>query len=314
MKDKIIVIVGPTAVGKTALSIDLAEKLNGEVVNADAMQIYRHLDIGTAKITEKEAGEIPHHLLDIRNPDESYTVAEFQQDARQAIAEIIGRGALPIIVGGSGLYTESLIYDVSHGGQAKPNAVLRQKLEKEAAEKGGQYLWERLNQIDPVSAISIHPNNKRRVIRALEVYYESGKKFSDLQQERKKREMLYDPLIIGLDTDRSLLYERINQRVEWMIQAGLVQELQEIVRNYGDQAEALKGIGYKELLPYLNGQTTLDEAITLIQKNSRHYAKRQLTWFRNRLPVTFWADTVQNSEAIQKVERITMDFLQGVNE
>lgn len=309
MHGKIIVIVGPTAVGKTNLSIKLAQKFNAEIVNADSLQIYRYMDIGTAKITNSEMQGIPHHLLNIKNPDESYTVAEFQRDSRREIKYIMCRGNVPIIVGGSGLYTESLIYDVSHGGEVEPNHQLRAELEEIANNQGNDYLWEKLNQRDPKAAEKIHPNNVRRVVRALEICQETGRLFSDWQNERKNRPLYYDPLIIGLDTDRELLYERINQRAAIMLNNGLLDELEEAIHQFGPEAEALKGIGYKELIPYLSGEYSLEKSLADIQKNSRHFAKRQLTWFRNRLPQTHWFNLVEYPQQLENINQMVTDFL-----
>lgn len=311
LKTKIIVIVGPTAIGKTKLSIQWAKKFGGEIINADAMQIYRQLNIGTAKVTDQETQGIPHHLLDIRDPNDAYSVAEFREDARQAIIKIVRRGHIPIIVGGSGLYLEAIIYDVSHGRQAQPNLNLRRKLEEVAEEKGKNYLWGQLREIDPLSADRIHPNNVRRVIRALEVYEETGEAFSKLQNERHERNSLYDTFIIGLNTKRQLLYDRINHRVELMIEYGLIEEVRSILAEYGKEAEALKGIGYKEWLPYFAKEQSLEQVINQIQKNSRHYAKRQLTWFRNRLPVSLWVDPILASDSLEMVNHQVADFLQG---
>lgn len=311
MKDKIIVIVGPTAVGKTDFSIELAKRFNGEVISGDSMQIYKKLDIGTAKVTPEEMDGIPHHLIDIKETDESYSVSDFQEDASKKIDEITTSGKVPIIVGGTGLYIESLLYPVSHSGEAEPNFELRNELEEYAKEKGNQGLWERLNKIDPDAAEKIHPNNVRRVIRALEVYYETGQLFSSFQNEGKKKDSIYDAYIICLNTDRSVLYERINKRVDIMIEEGLLEEAQELWNKLGPEpkAQSTKGIGYQELFPYFNDESSLDEAVAKIKQNSRRYAKRQLTWFRNRLENVHWYDFVLKPEQKEESFIKIKDFL-----
>src|SRR5690625_750772 len=311
MKDKIIVIVGPTAVGKTDFSIELAKRFNGEVISGDSMQIYKKLDIDTAKATPEEMDGIQHHLIDIKETDESYSVSDFQEDASKKIDEITTSGKVPIIVGGTGLYIESLLYPVSHSGEAEPNFELRNELEEYAKEKGNQGLWERLNKIDPDAAEKIHPNNVRRVIRALEVYYETGQLFSSFQNERKKKDSIYDAYIICLNTDRSVLYERINKRVDIMIEEGLLEEAQELWNKLGPEpkAQSTKGIGYQELFPYFNDESSLDEAVAKIKQNSRRYAKRQLTWFRNRLENVHWYDFVLKPEQKEESFIKIKDFL-----
>lgn len=312
MKEKIIVIIGPTAVGKTELSIQLAEKFNGEIISGDSMQIYKDLDIGTAKVRSEEKGEIPHHLIDLKEIDEDYSVSDFQEEANRKIKEIIDRNRLPIIVGGSGLYIESLLFPVSHA-QVKPNEELRKELTRFAEEKGNQELWERLNKVDSKAAKKIHPNNIRRVIRALEVYQETGNLFSSFQEERKKKESKYNPFIIGLNTDRKLLYDRINQRVDEMAKAGLFEEAEILWQKLGPQpkAQSTKGIGYKELFEYFNNEIDKEEAIELVKRNSRRYAKRQLTWFRNRFTNVQWYDLVKNPEAINNSYQEIGEFLEN---
>lgn len=300
-KQKIIVIVGPTAVGKTAFSIKLAEKLNGEVISGDSMQVYKKLDIGTAKVTSGEMKDIPHHLIDIKEIHENYDVSEFQKDAQIIIEDISKREHLPIIVGGSGLYIESLLYPVTHGSSAEPNLKLRRELEEFAAAEGNNKLWERLNRIDPKSAEKIHPNNVRRVVRALEVYYETGELFSSFQKEKTSKEARYNAFVICLDTDRELLYERINQRVDLMVNAGLLDEAKYLWEELGPEvnAQSTKAIGYAELFAYYNNEVSLEESIEEIKQNSRRYAKRQLTWFRNRFENVHWYDFVTKPEEMK---------------
>ena len=313
MKEKIVVIVGPTAVGKTSFSIEVAKKFNGEIISGDSMQVYKHLDIGTAKVTPAEVGDIPHHLIDFKEIDQSYTVSDFQEDAGKQIKEISKRNHLPIIAGGTGLYIESLLYPVSHSGEAEPNEELRAELEQFAKDQGNEVLWQRLKKIDPKAAEKIHPNNVRRVIRAMEVYHETGQLFSSFQSERKNKKSEYDALIIGLNTDRQLLYERINKRVDIMMTDGLLTEAHKLWEELGPELDnqSTKGIGYKELFDYFNGETALEEATESIKRNSRRYAKRQLTWFRNRFENVHWYDLVLKPEeevdSLEKIKRFLKD-------
>lgn len=309
--EKIIIIVGPTAVGKTDLSIQLAKKYDGEIINGDSMQVYQHLDIGTAKPTATERDGVPHHLLDFLPENESFSAAKFQEMARIKISDILSRGKLPIVVGGTGLYIEALIYDVSHGGEATPSPKFRKKCHELVSKIGNQGLWEKLASIDPESAERIHPNNVRRVIRALEVYEQTGEKFSKYQKERQQRKPLYDTLIIGLDTDRQLLYERINERVQLMMASGLEREVRTLYEKFSETAPAFKGIGYREFLPYFSREINLAEVMANIQKNSRHYAKRQLTWFRNRLPVDHWYNLIEQPTASKQLARDVTNFLEA---
>lgn len=307
MKQKIIVIVGPTAVGKTHLGVEIAKQYNGEVISGDSMQIYKGLDIGTAKVTKEEAQGIPHHLIDEISIHETYSVADFQRQANQHVQDIRSRGKLPVVVGGTGLYIESLLYDVSHGGESPKNPTFRKEQNQLADKKGNQYLWEKLQKIDPAAADKIHENNRRRVIRALEVIYETGKPYSSLQNEKESKKSFYNAQLIGLNTDRSLLYERINQRVDTMINTGLIQEAKWLHEQLDATAQPAKGIGYKELFPYFEGEFSLEEAVARIKQNSRRYAKRQLTWFRNRFDSVSWWDLVQEPETekelLNRIER-----------
>jgi len=282
-KKKVIVIVGPTAVGKTKISIDIAKAVNGEIINGDATQVYKELNIGSAKITDDEMEGITHHLIDFKDPTESYTVADFQRMAREKIEEISSRGKVPIIVGGTGLYIQSVLYHYEFVEQ-QGDELLRNQLEGFAMAFGNDALHDKLKEIDPVSAKNIHPNNVRRVVRAIEVFQTTGKKFSENAFE-KEPEPLYDATIIGLTMDRETLYERINLRVDIMLDQGLIDEAKQLyekgIRNY----QSVQAIGYKELFDYFEGRYTLDEAIDLIKQSSRRYAKRQLTWFTNKMNI-----------------------------
>jgi tRNA dimethylallyltransferase len=308
-KKKIIIIVGPTAVGKTSLSLSLAKAVNGEIISGDSMQIYRNLTIGTAKVTKAEQKGIPHYLIDEVDITTSYAVSDFQKRARFLIEDITARGKVPIIVGGTGLYIESLIYDVTFGGSGKNDTAFREAQEKIAVEKGNLYLWEQLAKVDPTAADRIHFNNRRRIIRALEVYHVTGQPFSSYQSERKEKEPLYEVKIIGLMTEREELYKRIDLRVEQMFEAGLIEEAKWLYQQNLPDAQASRGIGYKELVPYFEKKTTLQEAKEAIQQNSRRYAKRQLTWFRNRLENVEWWDLVAFPENEEQLKNEVKKFL-----
>lgn len=308
MKEKVIVIVGPTAVGKTRLSIELAKAFDGEIINGDSMQVYKGLDIGTAKVTAEEAQGIAHHLIDIKEPSEPYTVSEFKADATQKIKEITSRNKLPIVVGGTGLYIESLLFDISHGGEAKPNQAFRDEMDAFAREEGRETLHDKLKEQDPEAAEAIHPNNVRRVIRALEVIHETGQPFSTFQKEKTK-EAVFNPLVIGLTTDRALLYERINKRVDIMVNNGLLEEAKNLWISVPEDAQSQKGIGYKECLPFFKKDASFDDVIEKIKQHSRNYAKRQLTWFRNRFRVDIWADLLEEPEQIHEINQQVKNHL-----
>ena len=273
MKTKLIVVAGPTAVGKTALGIELAQRFNGEIISGDSQQVYRQLNIGTAKATPQEQAVAVHHLIDVRDVDESYSAYDFVTEAQIAITDIVNRGKLPIIVGGTGLYLQSLLEGYHLGGQVDQEQVLvyRSKLEQLSD-------LELFEQIDSLG-IEIKEINRRRAIRALELY-----RFSD---NPENTETTFDPFIIGLDDERSLIYERINTRVDNMIELGLLEEAKWLYDNY-PEAQSSRGIGYKELFPYFSGEQTLDEALEKLKQNTRRFAKRQLTWFRNRMRVKFY--------------------------
>lgn len=312
MSQKLIVIAGPTAVGKTALSIDLAKTFAGEIINGDSMQIYRGLNIGTAKITPAEMADVPHHLLDIRDVGETYSAAEFKADAKAAVAAIAGRGHVPIVVGGTGLYLEAFLYDLSLGGKMDEYPEFRQELQQFAAQHGNQALHDRLQAVDPAAAANIHFNNVRRVIRALEVNAFSGQKFSDQQETGSHHVSPYDLFVIGLDTSRDLLYERINLRVDMMLADGLLDEASWL-KSLGLPADhqSLKAIGYKELFPYLDGAQTLDEAAAVLKQQSRRYAKRQLTWLRNRMDDVHVYNLIEFPEQLDQLKQDVKLFLEA---
>ena len=275
---KVIAIVGPTGVGKTKLSIELAKKFNGEVINADSMQVYRGLDIGTAKVRKDEMEGIPHHLFDIKDLDEEYTIYHYQKDCRKVIDEVLERGHIPILVGGTGLYIKSALYDYQ---------LLENKLDASIYDDVSTAdLYHKLIQVDSCASLKIDPNNRRRIVNALMYYEKNG---SSITLNRTNC-CLYDVCFIGLTTDREELYARIDERVDWMIQHGLVEEVEKFYNKGILTKPLLGGIGYKEIIAYLKKDISLDEAILEIKKNSRHYAKRQYTFFKNQLPVV-WFDT-----------------------
>ncbi len=277
---KIVTICGPTASGKSKAALELAERFNGEIINADSMQVYRGMDIGTAKPTAKERARVAHHLIDIVDPGDEYTAARFRVDATRAIEDITSRGKLPFITGGTGLYIKALTMGLAPGpGEDK---TIRERLTKEAATGGAGALFEKLKSTDPVSATRIHPNNLVRVIRALEVFYLTGRPLSEIQAGHSFNESPFDTLMIGLKLDRETLYERINNRTEQMIEAGLVEEVRNLLdQGYSKDLKPMLGLGYKEVSAHLLGGANLSEAISDIKKHTRNYGKRQMTWFNS---------------------------------
>ena len=287
MKQDLFILAGPTAVGKTDISIKLAQKLNGEIISADSMQIYKHMDIGSAKITEAEKEGIPHHLIDFVSPFDEFSVAEFKEKSKNAIKDIASRGKLPMIVGGTGFYIDSLIFNYDFANTYKDEEY-REHLKNLASEHGKEYVHELLKDIDEVSYKKLYPNDLKRVIRALEVFKLTGKTISEFNKEQDIFDIPYNVYYFVLNMDRSKLYERINKRVDIMMEKGLIEEVKSL-QNMGctPDMQSMKGIGYKEILYYLDGKLSLDEAVELIKKGSRHYAKRQLTWFRKDNRVHF---------------------------
>ncbi|WP_367342193.1 tRNA (adenosine(37)-N6)-dimethylallyltransferase MiaA [Limosilactobacillus sp.] len=295
---KVAAIVGPTAVGKTASSIQIARDLDGEVISGDSMQVYKGLDIGTAKIMPDEMQGIPHHLINIRQADEHFSVADFQDLANRQINEIAGRGRLPLIVGGTGFYVQALVDNLNLGsnGNAEDPAI-RKKWEDYGHAYGKQALWNKLQSLDSEATAKIPVNNVRRVVRALEVISVTGQPFSQQPQHDNENQFY----LIGLTTDRKVLYQRINQRVDLMVKNGLVEEARQLWDAGGPNWQSGKGIGYHELFPYFAGQCSLNEAINKIKLDSRHYAKRQLTWFRNKMNV-HWYDLVSGKDSTKEIE------------
>jgi tRNA dimethylallyltransferase len=301
-KKKLIVLIGPTAVGKTALSIYLAKKFNCEIISGDSMQIYKGMDIGTAKIKKEEMEGVPHHLIDIKEPEEAFSVAEFQKRVREKIDEIHERNAIPMIVGGTGLYIQSVMYDYQFSDIAGDDKY-RKALEELANQEGNLFLYQKLKEIDIESAEKIHPNNIRRVIRALEIYHCTGKTATEYQQKQQP-EVLYDVALVGLTMDRDQLYERINARIEIMLNEGLLEEVKELYDRKVRNVQSIQAIGYKELYEFFDGNINLEEAIEQLKQNSRRYAKRQLTWFRNKMDVA-WFDMSNPAEKEKKIHDIS---------
>ena len=279
MKEKVVVICGPTASGKTALSIELAKKINGEIVSADSMQIYKDMNIGTAKPTKEEMQGIKHYLLDFVSPDERYSVAQYKQDAKIAIKEIIEKGKTPIIVGGTGLYVDSLIYEIEYN-DIKIDENYRKELEKTIEEQGLEELYKKALQIDPIAMEKISPNDKKRIMRVLEIYKATGKTKTEQEIESRKNPVEYDYKVFAIDWDREILYQRINKRVDIMIEQGLIEEVKKILKKYKKFPTAMQGLGYKEVVDYINGNLSKEEMIEKIKIETRRYAKRQLTWFK----------------------------------
>lgn len=290
MKPKVVVIVGPTASGKTALSIELAKKINGEIISSDSMQIYKDMDIGTAKVTKEEAEGIKHYLVDCVSPDERYTVSDFKKDAENAIEEILAKGKTPIVVGGTGLYVNSLIYGIEYQEMNFDEDYRNELMKKAETESGLKELWETANKIDPEAMLKISPNDKKRIIRVLEIFKATGKTKTEQEILSRQNGVKYDYKVFGITMERGKLYSRINLRVDLMIEKGLEEEVRNLVNKYTKFPTAMQGLGYKEVVEYFDGILTREEMIDKIKQESRRYAKRQLTWFRKNKE-TIWLDS-----------------------
>ncbi len=288
-KEKVIVICGPTASGKTAMSIELAKKINGEIVSCDSMQIYKEMDIGTAKPTREEMQGIKHYMIDIISPDQRYSVADYKRDAKTAIREILKKGKTPIVVGGTGLYVDSLIYEIEYQ-DIKFDEEYRKELEKQAREKRLNTLYEEAKKIDPEAILKISPNDQKRILRILEIYHATGMTKTEQEKKSREKEPEFDYKVYALNMPREKLYERINLRVDLMIKQGLIKEVEEIYHKYSEFPTAMQGLGYKEVVEYLKGNLTKEEMIEKIKQETRRYAKRQMTWFRKNKQ-TIWLDT-----------------------
>ena len=293
-KQKVIVICGPTASGKTKLSIEIAKRLNGEIVSADSMQIYKEMDIGTAKPSKEEMQGIEHHLLDFVSPSQRYSVADFKKDATKKIDEIIAKGKTPIVVGGTGLYVNSLIYGIEYP-EIEIDMEYRNKLEEIAQTQGLEILYNQAKKIDPEAIKNISVNDKKRICRILEIYHSTGKTKTEQEIESRKNGPKYDYLVFGINMDREKLYDRINRRVDIMLEAGLIEEVKQVVEKYKEFPTAMQGLGYKEVVQYLIGENSKEEMIEKIKMETRRYAKRQLTWFR-RTENIVWLDGLSNME------------------
>ncbi|MCI8444470.1 MAG: tRNA (adenosine(37)-N6)-dimethylallyltransferase MiaA [Clostridia bacterium] len=304
-KEKVIVICGPTASGKTALSIELAKRIQGEIVSCDSMQIYQEMDLGTAKPTKEETQGIQHHLIDFVSPDERYSVADYKKDAKRAIKEILQKGKTPIVVGGTGLYIDSLIYEIEYQN-IEFDETYREELEKQVQEKGLEELYQQAKKIDPEAIQKISKKDKKRILRILEIYHATGKNKTEQEKESRKKEVEYDYQVYALNWERDKLYERINKRVDMMMEQGLIEEVEEIYHKYDKFPTAMQGLGYKEVVEYLEGKTTKEEMTEKIKQETRRYAKRQLTWFRKNKQ-TIWL------EAQEELQNNIQIILEGLN-
>lgn len=308
MKQPLIVIAGPTASGKTSLSVELAKKINGEIISADSMQVYRHMNIGTAKIREEEKQEVIHHLIDLLEPDENFNIHIFQKLAKQAIESIHQKGKIPILVGGTGFYIQSVIYDINFDDTLTDN-VYRRELEELAADQGNEVLHQLLERVDVVSFNKIHPNNTKRVIRALEFFKQTGRPISEHNEQETQKTTPYQLLFYVLDMDRKMLYKRIDDRVEKMFQDGLVEEVNCLKsKGYTKDLISMQGIGYKEIFDLLDHKYSEEEACSILKRDTRHFAKRQLTWFRREKEV-LWLN-LENYDF--KIENILSKIIKDI--
>ena len=298
-KPKVIVICGPTASGKTALSIELAKKINGEIISSDSMQIYKDMTIGTAKPTIEEMQGIKHYLIDFIEPNQRYSVADFKKDAEKAIEEIIKKGKVPIVVGGTGLYVDSLIYGIEYQ-EINFDEKYRNELEKRVEKEGLEKLYNEAKKIDPQAIEKISQNDKKRILRILEIYKATGKNKTEQEIESRKNEGKYDYKVFAINMDREKLYERINKRVDIMIENGLIQEVEELLKKYNKFPTAMQGLGYKEVAEYLYNKCSKEEMIENIKRETRRYAKRQITWFKKNKQ-TIWIKPNDLQEILDEI-------------
>lgn len=300
MKPKIILIVGPTGAGKTQLALEIAQKINGEIVTADSMQIYRYMDIGTAKPTAQEQALIPHHLLDIIDPDQNFSAGQYRTLAAQAIDSILKKNKNVLVCGGTGLYIKSLIHGIFPG--SKENEAIDQELRAKAAQSGEGYLYEELKKVDPASALRIHPQDTFRIIRALEVYYLTGFPISQHHEKHAFKERHYEYLQIGIHWDRPTLYDRINQRCEQMVKDGFIEEVRSLrSRGYHSELKSMRSLGYRHVCAFLEGKISLEEAMRTMKLDTRRFAKRQLTWFRADSSIVWVEDPHKKTNQIEKL-------------
>lgn len=310
MDKPLVIIAGPTACGKTATSIELAKKINGEIISADSMQVYKYMDIGTAKATKQEMQDIPHYLIDEFYPDEEFNVMIFQKKAKDYIDQIYKKGKIPILVGGTGFYINALVFD-NNFVEEESDSNLRNELYELAEKNGVEYLHNMLKEFDPESAEKIHYNNVKRVARAIEFYKKTGKPISEHNKEAKSKSSPYKTAFIVLDMDRQKLYERINKRVDVMIEDGLVDEVKMLLeKGYKKELVSMQGLGYKEIVAYINGETSLEEAIEKLKQSTRHFAKRQLTWFRGQTD-GLWID-ISDGDVDNAVNKI-IDYMEKID-
>ena len=303
MKKPLVVIAGPTACGKTDISIELAKRINGEIISADSMQVYKFMDIGTAKATKEEMQGIKHYLIDEFMPDEDFNVMIFQQKAKEYMEEIYSKGKIPIIAGGTGFYINAVVNDNEFTETEEDNS-LREKLYKDAQENGADYNHNKLKKIDPEYAATVHANNIKRVARALEYFYLTGQKFSEHNAEEKKKTSPYNTSFIILNMDREKLYKRIDMRVDIMIKNGLIDEVKKLLdMGYDPGLVSMQGLGYKEIVPYITGEWSLEKAVDELKKRTRHFAKRQLTWFKRQTENCLWVDLTDGNKekALNKI-------------
>lgn len=303
---KLVILTGPTAVGKTELSVELAKRINGEIISADSMQVYKYMDIGSAKVTPEEMDGIKHYLIDILEPKEEFNIALFKEYAERALCEIYAKGKIPIIVGGTGFYIQSLLYDVDFSESEGENIQLRQELLEKAKKEGNESLHKILRDIDPESAEAIHANNLKRVIRAIEFFKETGTRISDHNKSQSQKESPYNFVYFVLNLDRKILYDRIEKRIDIMLKKGLIDEVMKL-KEMGLNKDyiSMQGLGYKEILDYLNGEISLDEAEYILKRDTRHFAKRQLTWFRREKCVS-WV----NKEEFDYKNELILEYME----
>ena len=308
MKKPLIILTGPTAVGKTKASIGLAKAINGEIISADSMQVYKYMDIGSAKIRPEEMDGVKHYLVDVLEPDEEFHVVRFQQMAKDALNAIYAKGKVPIVVGGTGFYIQALLYDIDFT-ESNEDTSYREELEQLSSLHGVDYVHNMLKEIDPVSAKTIHANNLKRVIRALEYYKQTGERISDHNEKERAKESPYNFCYFVLNDDRERLYNRIDLRIDQMLEEGLLHEVKSLKnRGYTKDMVSMQGLGYKEILDYLNGECTLEEAIYILKRDTRHFAKRQLTWFRRERDV-IWVNKQDFNHDEDKILQSIIDTI-----
>lgn len=314
MKDKVIIITGPTASGKSDIAINIAKKIEGQIISADSQQVYREMNIGTNKVTDSL--EVDHHLLNVVNPDQEFTVDDFKKDATEIISILNSRFVMPIVTGGTGFYIDSLLFDMNYG-QVKKDSNIRQRLQNLASTNGNEYLYNKLNEIDPITAKKYHPNEINRIIRALEIYEITGEKPSDKRKGERILNGNLDPILFFLNyNDRKILYNRINDRVNDMITLGLVDEFRYLIDKYNldEDSQSMAAIGYKEIFPYIRGDISLDEMISLIQRNTRRYAKRQITWMKRYIDYPFTREIIMDDLNKDDATIIIEDLIKGMYE